>query len=131
MKPRGLGEKSARDIGLREHIYFDERAKQMDILEELEERRLLDVPIASHLHRIRQKGNQATHEHNASKPDAIAGLQFAYEILKWYAKEYLAPETATKNYSRSYFTSKREPLSQAKEPAFPSADSAPPVFEPE
>lgn len=55
IKLRVLGEKIARDIGLRAKLYVDDRAKQMDILEQLEAQGYLESRIAAHLHRIRQR----------------------------------------------------------------------------
>jgi hypothetical protein len=89
LKLTALGERIARDIALRERLQTEERGKLIELLEELEAQHLLDSAAARSLHTLRQKGNQARHQHNSSSADARAALGAAHAILEWYERRYI------------------------------------------
>lgn len=89
VKMRQLGEAFAQDIAARIGIISDEKARQIDLLREIDSTLNLDKNVNEAFHQLRILGNKATHDFSSSTHrDALKALQIAFALSGWFHKTF-------------------------------------------
>jgi len=88
VKTRQIGELLVRQIFAKRGRSIEAESKQIERIRELQQIGILPPQIASMLHEIRKKGNDAVHEINGEKGEALYHLKTLRKISVWFYKTF-------------------------------------------
>ncbi|OFK53696.1 type I restriction endonuclease subunit R [Globicatella sp. HMSC072A10] len=88
-KMRQFSEKMVDAICSLEAIYIDQRANQLDKLNELRNNYVLDGDIESVFHTIRKTGNRGVHDGDVETPEAMDLLRLTHYLSNWFMEVYV------------------------------------------
>lgn len=88
-KMRQFSEKMVDVICSLEAIYIDQRANQLDKLNELRKNYVLDGDIENVLHTIRKTGNRGVHDGDVETSEAMDLLRLTHYLSNWFMEVYV------------------------------------------
>ncbi len=88
IKLRQFGELLAQHAAAYTGITVEERASQRDLLDQLQDRQIINVQVSQLFHGLRQAGNQAAHRHTGDRREALHQLQMARKLAIWFHKSF-------------------------------------------
>ncbi len=86
IKSRSFGELLAKTIAAKLGVYNEGKNEFLQIINELQNRDIIDEKIADLFHRLRIVGNRAVHEDKGSTSDALSNLHIVYNLAVYFYK---------------------------------------------
>ncbi|WP_333697023.1 DUF4145 domain-containing protein, partial [Phaeobacter italicus] len=84
IKVRQFGELLASHVAAKAKMVSAVRGTQVELLNALHRRGVLDKKVADAFHLIRKKGNAAPHEFMGSREAAVRTVPFAFALVVWF-----------------------------------------------
>ena len=88
LKLRQLGEALAQHIAVLVGVSFDDRTKQVDLINVLRRELQFELVVDKLFHTLRVEGNIATHQFRTQHREALEGLRAAYTLAIWFHRTF-------------------------------------------
>ena len=88
IKTRQFGELLVKLILAKQGRTVDENDTQLELINELWQRRIVPDRISQMFHEVRKKGNQAVHDVHGDKSEALFHVKTIYRLGVWYYKTF-------------------------------------------
>lgn len=109
IKLRQFGERLAQLTAAKAGLFTNSEESQADLLRRLKFERVLPREVGDLFHQIRILGNQATHGHLGSYPEALAALKIAHQLGIWFQRTF-----ADRQFLPGPFTPPSDPIDATK-----------------
>jgi type I restriction enzyme, R subunit len=88
LKLRQFGELLAQHAAAYTGVAVAEHDSQLELINTLLERQVINTQISQLLHGLRKSGNQAAHQHTGDRREALHQLQMARKLAVWFHKSF-------------------------------------------
>lgn len=88
IKLRQFGELLAQNTAARSALFMSPDQRQVDLLRNLEDQRILPHEVANLFHQLRLAGNRATHSNAGNHAEALSTLKIARQLGVWFQRTF-------------------------------------------
>src|SRR5262247_23197 len=88
LKLRQFGELLAQHAAAYTGVAVEEHDSQLELINTLLERRVINTQVSQLFHGLRKSGNQAAHQHTGDRREALHQLQMARKLAVWFHKSF-------------------------------------------
>src|SRR5215510_3306266 len=88
LKLRQFGELLAQHAAAYTGVAVEEHDSQLELINTLLERQVINAQVSQLFHGLRKSGNQAAHQHTGDRREALHQLQMARKLAVWFHKSF-------------------------------------------
>src|SRR5215468_6072671 len=88
LKLRQFGELLAHHAAAYTGVTVEEHDSQLELINTLLERQVINAQVAQLFHGLRKSGNEAAHQHTDDRREALHQLQMAQKLAVWFHKSF-------------------------------------------
>jgi type I restriction enzyme R subunit len=88
LKLRQFGELLAQHAAAYTGVAVEEHDSQLELINTLLERQVINAQVSQLFHGLRKSGNQAAHQHTGDRREALHQLQMARQLAVWFHKSF-------------------------------------------
>ena len=88
IKLRQFGELLAHHAAAYTGVAVEEHDSQLELINTLLERQVINTQVSQLFHGLRKSGNQAAHQHSGDRREALHQLQMARKLAVWFHKSF-------------------------------------------